>query len=52
VLHALEKDNLLGGHALDEHYPELGDAILVCATETKTTADLNTYAAHLRRIMN
>jgi glycine dehydrogenase subunit 1 len=52
VLHALEKDNLLGGHALDEHYPELGDSILVCATETKTTADLDTYAAHLRRIMS
>ena len=52
VLHALEKDNLLGGHALDEHYPELGDVILVCATETKTTADLDTYAAHLRRIMS
>ncbi|MBI3344476.1 MAG: aminomethyl-transferring glycine dehydrogenase subunit GcvPA [Gammaproteobacteria bacterium] len=52
VLHALEKDNLLGGHALDEHYPELGDAVLVCATETKTTADLDTYAAHLRRIMS
>lgn len=52
VLRALEKDNLLGGHALDEHYPELGDAILVCATETKTTADLDTYAAHLRRIMS
>lgn len=51
VLAALEQDNLLGGHALDEHYPELGDTILVCATETKTTADLGAYAAHLRRIM-
>ena len=52
VLHALEQDDLLGGYSLGEHYPELGDAILVCATETKTTADLGAYAAHLRRIMD
>jgi glycine dehydrogenase subunit 1 len=32
-------------------YPELGHALLVCATETKTPADLQKYADHLGRIM-
>ena len=31
-----------------EHYPELGHALLVCATETKTTADIDAYAARAR----
>ncbi len=52
VLHALEQDNVLGGYVLHEHYPELGDAMLVCATETKSAADLDTYATQLRRILN
>ncbi len=52
VLRELEEANLLGGYALGEHYPELGDALLVCATETKTAADLDRYATELRRIMS
>ena len=32
-------------------YPELGNALLVCATETKTEADLQLFADHLARIM-
>jgi glycine dehydrogenase subunit 1 len=35
---------LLAGLDLREHYPELGNAILVCTTETKTAADLERYA--------
>ena len=30
-------------------YPELGDSLLVCATETKTAADLDRYVAALDR---
>ncbi|MDA1107646.1 MAG: aminomethyl-transferring glycine dehydrogenase subunit GcvPA [Proteobacteria bacterium] len=51
VLKALAADSILGGYDLSTHYPELGDAILVCATETKNDADLDAYAACLRRIM-
>lgn len=52
VLRALQAQNLLGGYSLKQHYPELGEAILVCATETKTEADLDAYAEHLARILS
>lgn len=47
VLAALASRNILGGFDLSEHYPELGHALLVCATETKTAADIETYATAL-----
>ena len=51
VLHALEAQGINGGFDLSYLYPELGHALLVCATETKTAADLQQYAEHLARIM-
>ena len=51
VLHALEAQGILGGFDLMPTYPELGNALLVCATETKTEADLQQFADHLARIM-
>lgn len=51
VLKALEEDNLLGGYDLGYEYPELGHALLVCATETKTQTDIETYAASLQRAL-
>jgi glycine dehydrogenase subunit 1 len=51
VLHALEAQGILGGFDLLPAYPELGNALLVCATETKTEADLQQFADHLARIM-
>jgi glycine dehydrogenase subunit 1 len=47
VLREMEAQGLLGGLDLAEHYPELGPALLVCATETKTSADIERYAALL-----
>jgi glycine dehydrogenase subunit 1 len=38
---------VLGGCELSCDYPELGNSILVCATETKTPADIETYAQAL-----
>ena len=35
VLAALARRGILGGLDLTERYPELGHALLVCATETK-----------------
>jgi glycine dehydrogenase subunit 1 len=43
VLEALASRGILGGLDLSAHYPELGNALLVCATETKTSADLAAY---------
>src|SRR5579862_5774175 len=47
VLRALTHSGILGGLDLSTYYPELGNALLVCATETKTTADLERYRAAL-----
>jgi glycine dehydrogenase subunit 1 len=51
VLRALAAQNLLGGYPLSEHYPGLGNAVLVCATETRTPSDIETYRGHLQRIL-
>ncbi len=52
VLRALRAQGILGGHPLVRDYPELGDCILVCATETKTDDDLADYAQKLDRILS
>ena len=51
VLKSLEAQGILGGLNLAEHYPELGPALLVCATETKTAEDIETYARALTEAM-
>jgi glycine dehydrogenase subunit 1 len=43
VLAALAERGIAGGVDLGESFPELGPALLVCATETKTDADIETY---------
>lgn len=48
VLNKMEAQGVLGGFDLSTHYPQLGHAILVCTTETKTEADLQRYADVLR----
>jgi glycine dehydrogenase subunit 1 len=52
VLAALARRGILGGLDLGERYPELGHALLVCATETKSDADIAAYAGALADIMN
>ncbi len=52
VLDALAARDVLGGYDLSRDFPELGNALLVCATETKTQADLEAYADVLQEIMN
>src|SRR3569623_1134428 len=42
---------IAGGFNLTQDYPELGEALLVCATETKDETDLDAYAAALRTIL-
>jgi glycine dehydrogenase subunit 1 len=51
VLRALAARGVLGGLDLADAYPELGNALLVCATETKTVADIETYANALAEAM-
>ncbi len=52
VLQALAVRDILGGYDLSRELPELGNALLVCATETKTQADLEAYASALQEIMS
>ncbi|MES9823254.1 MAG: aminomethyl-transferring glycine dehydrogenase subunit GcvPA [Candidatus Thiodiazotropha endolucinida] len=51
VLRALAAHNVLGGFDLSDDYPELGDAILVCATELRTDSDLENYRSKLERVI-
>lgn len=48
VLTKLAAQDILGGLDLSAEFPELGNALLVCATETKSDADLESYVAALR----
>ncbi len=52
IIEHLARDNIIAGVALGEDYPRLGDALLVCATETKTAADLDRFAAALAAATN
>lgn len=45
VIASLAQQNIVAGVALGEDYPELDDALLVCATETKTQADIDFFAS-------
>jgi len=52
ALRLLKVQGILGGLDLQPYFPELGSALLVCATETKTEADLARYADNLARIVS
>jgi glycine dehydrogenase subunit 1 len=52
VLAALARRGIFGGLDLGDRYPELGPALLVCATETKLDVDIDAYAGALADIMN
>jgi glycine dehydrogenase subunit 1 len=51
ILRSLAAHNVLGGYDLAADYPELGSAVLVCATEMRTPAEIDEYATKLARIM-
>jgi len=47
VVDRLRHQGIWAGLDLSRHYPELGNALLVCTTETKTEADLDHYVRTL-----
>ena len=51
VLTKLKQQGILGGFDLQSYYPELGNAVLVCATETKTANDLQNYANVMKQVL-
>jgi glycine dehydrogenase subunit 1 len=52
VLEGLARKDVLGGFDLARTYPELGNALLVCATETKTDEDLEAYRDALAAVID
>ncbi len=52
VLKALAAQDLLGGYAVMRDYPELENCVLVCATETRSDEDIESYASQLARILS
>jgi glycine dehydrogenase subunit 1 len=52
LLESLAAEGIVGGFDLARDYPELGHALLVCATETRTAADIEAYAQALSRLLS
>jgi len=52
LLRALEAQGILGGYNLTTDYPELGEAMLVCATETRSAGDIENYVQQAERIIS
>ncbi len=51
LLEGLAARGILGGLDLSEYYPELGGSLLVCATETKTSEDIDNYVTALAELL-
>ncbi|MGB5642074.1 MAG: aminomethyl-transferring glycine dehydrogenase subunit GcvPA [Gammaproteobacteria bacterium] len=51
VLDALAEQDILGGYDLAADYPELGHAMLVCATELRTEEEIVAYRTALQAIL-
>ncbi len=52
VIAAMAERGFLAGVDLGRDYPELGEALLVCATETKTEDDLDAYVQALSEVLS
>ena len=50
MLDALSAQGVLGGYDLGQHYPELGNALLVCATENRGAEDIAAYVDAARNV--
>lgn len=51
VLGGLMAHSIVGGLDLGERYPELGNALLVCATEMTADEDIERYRVALRQVL-
>ncbi len=51
ILQALASRGIQGGLDLSGYYPELGQALLICATETKSSEDIACYASALGELL-
>jgi glycine dehydrogenase subunit 1 len=52
VMRAIEAQGINAGIDLSSDYPELGNTLLTCATESRTMDEIENFATHLERIMS
>lgn len=51
IISELAKNNIVAGVDLSEKFPELGNAMSICVTETKTHDDINHYISVLSKAL-
>lgn len=51
ALRSVAAHNILGGLDLGRDYPEMGEALLVCATEKRSDEEIDAFAAKLERVI-
>lgn len=51
VLIALQKAGIAGGYRVTNDYPQLGDTLLVCATEKRTAEEIALFSQTLSQVM-
>ncbi len=51
ILRSMSAHGIQAGYDLSNEYPDLKGCLLVCATETKTDADINKYIELLERVV-
>jgi len=51
IIEDLAKQNIIAGVNLSKHYPELGNVMSICVTETKTKADIDDYVEALLKAL-
>jgi len=50
ILNSLKEDQIIGGFPLEQHYPELKNCLLVCATELNSQRDMDRLVEKLGKI--
>jgi glycine dehydrogenase subunit 1 len=48
----LEQRGIIGGYDLSQHYPELGNAMLICCTEKRTKEEIDELVNALREVQS
>jgi glycine dehydrogenase subunit 1 len=51
IIDELAKQDIVAGVDLSEHYPELGNVMSICVTETKTQEDIDSYVNALKVVI-
>ncbi len=52
VIQKLAKFKIQAGFALQKYYPELGNCLLICVTETKTKEDIEFFTKKLKEVID